>query len=785
MADRSQITNDPPHSLHYPTVNGTYYGRHLATVATEEAQWIAVQTDRAGENDILLVSILEGQRREWILQGEGFIHRPALALAGDGGASLIWNEIGDDGPGAKWFIRCMSLDRSGAQIGEVEHVTSGASLCLPPTIATIDDRQAAAWPAKSSKDGTIHIEVSERRGARWSAPQIVSAPGSDAFRPSLAACGGRAVLAWDQYNGERYQIVIAERGADGWMRRASLGKEGERWLHPQALVTKDGRAFITWVVLREVEDSLGIIDHAPFAMVAELTEDGVQILSDPEHAADTRIVADLREGLLAEAIYFGYAGLRRNPTLSVNDGALWCLWEVRIEQEETAHYGHLVGRKRLAHGTWTPAQFLHDGCINYAVGSVSHGGEIPIAYIDFPRSGRDAIGGKRIALGQGQPYPIEDGRWQRWLPTQIRVEPAPRQPIETGQGTVRLFWADTHCHSVFSPDAEGEVDELIHFGRDVAKLDALCIVDNDCYPHKSLTEAEWQIHQSFSEHFTDPGRFVLFPGWEFTYHRPDRDPGFNHRWVLYPTPGGRLYRRIDVDADTDEKLIAQLAEEDVVCVPHHCIWDIIDPNVDRNVEVCSSWRLCIEESDFIRDHLAAGARFGFVAASDSHRALPGLGGALTGIYASDLTPEALYEAYRQRRTIATQGFRLFVDFRADEQFIGAQGRCQGAPTLISRVEAPRPIEFVDIVRDGVTVHTTKVGERTCATEWTDQATTSGEHSYYLRIKLIGDASFNYDPARNVVESAFTQEGRYPGNLARAQGVFAWTSPIWLSVDVAG
>jgi len=210
----------------------------------------------------------------------------------------------------------------------------------------------------------------------------------------------------------------------------------------------------------------------------------------------------------------------------------------------------------------------------------------------------------------------------------------------------------------------------------------------------------------------------------------------------------------------------------------------MDPDIDRNVEVTSSWRVCIEEVDYVRDQLQAGHRFGFVGCSDSHRALPGLGGALTGLYVTELTPEALYEAYMQRRTIATQGIRLLIDFHADGDegpvFIGGEGVTAAAPHLTAAVEALRPIESVAVVRDGEIVHSEPAGETSHRLEWTDPDAAPGVHSYYLRVQLVGDPSFNISPEENELHRAFTQEGRYPGNLARARGVFAWTSPIWLT-----
>ena len=55
----------------------------------------------------------------------------------------------------------------------------------------------------------------------------------------------------------------------------------------------------------------------------------------------------------------------------------------------------------------------------------------------------------------------------------------------------------------------------------------------------------------------------------------------------------------------------------------------------------------------------------------------------------------------------------------------------------------------------------------------------GTHFYFLRVKLVGEAPYNFDPAENA-SAPFTRQSRYPHNLAKARGVYAWTSPVWVS-----
>ena len=98
-------------------------------------------------------------------------------------------------------------------------------------------------------------------------------------------------------------------------------------------------------------------------------------------------------------------------------------------------------------------------------------------------------------LAQGEQVVVDNSkRDARWRMTSVKPEAKPTGKVKLPAGEYSVFWADTHCHSNFSVDAEGEVDELVHFGRDMAGLDAMAVVDNDYYPHKALTEPEWCLY---------------------------------------------------------------------------------------------------------------------------------------------------------------------------------------------------------------------------------------------------------------------------------------------------
>ena len=759
-------------TFHFPRTGALGLGRVISAAWDGWGCRAATRFEEVGGEGILFRHWVEGDVRTTKLAGDAvaLCHRTCLSASEDGTTLLAWNAYGH----GKWVVNFTFRRGDGAD-GMIERPCESARLCLPPAAASQGKDFWLAWPVW---DGAGERLCAMRLAEYNWFDTDTSKVGPGLLRPSLAATGDTVYMAADEYHDGAYRVVLMRLEGEKWTRLATLGEPGERWFCPRIAAGPDGAVYLTWVVMREVSDDLGIAEHWPFAMLARCDGDTVRIIRDPDHTEDDRTTADLREGLLASRIYRGHHGLRRNPQLSVSDsGEVWLLWEGRLEEERDHLCGRLMGRRVAPDGALGPVVLLLDRGYGFAVPATFSGSELPVVFYDDSQEGDDVLCRASADVSAGRALGLDPSRWPRWRPERVPASPMPSGAVGLDGRDLQMFWADTHCHSVFSPDAEGEVDELIHFARDEAGLDAVCIVDNDYYPHKALSQAEWQVHQGLCRQFTREGEFVAFPGYEFTYHRADLDPDFNHRVVLYPRPGGRLLRRIDPESDSDRKLFNELRGSDAMCYPHHCTYQVIDPELDWNVEVVSSWRVCMEENDFTIRRLKEGARFGFIGSSDSHRACPGLGGALTGIFADELTPESLFDAYRNRRTVATQGFRLFVDFRVNGVFIGGEGSASGPPEVEAAVRANDPIESVEVVRDGAVIHRIEPNAAECELRFRDETAAPGERFYFLRVRLEGDPSFNTPPGDNL--RPFRTEGRYPHNLARARGVFAWTSPIWI------
>jgi len=758
-------------------IEGTYFDRALSTVYYNNSLWVAVQMEKNRENNIIVIrKERELQKTSSIvINSSGYSYRPCIISKGNN-IIVAWNEVDDNG----WKIKCAYINEKSNKVEKIETVYSSKKLCLPPSITHYRDELWVAFPAIEDKN--IRIKTAKKKDEEWEMLDSIFDKNIDAFRPKISSNNNGVYLTWDQYNRENYEVVLSYFNINKFKRIQILSNENERWFCPK-LLCFDNNVYLAWIVLKEVVDNFGIYDHFPFGMSAYLEGNKLLFIKDIKNSVDKRITADLREGLLGSKRYVPSLGLRRNPFLSLSsEKNVWYMWEGKYEEKGNQHdAGHLLGRKLNKDHCWDSPTVLHEGNYAYSVPEKFDCKNIPVVYLDCMEMAEQAIKSDFIHSYKDNFIATDNSKWDRWRPVSIEKPFKNRKKVKVNGKEYCMYWADTHCHSVFSPDAEGEVDELIHFARDIAGLDAVCIADNDLYPHKALTEAEWRIHQAYSEHFTKNGEFVVFPGYEYTYHRKDLDPDFNHRIIIYPKKGGGMFRRQDRESYTDEKLFEQLQGSEAMCYPHHPTYKIIDPDRDWNVEICSSWRVCMEEMDFTIKQLKNGEKFGFIGSSDSHRSVPGLGGALTGIYAEELTPESLFVAYKNRRIIATQGIFIYVDFRVGGFFIGDEGTIDCLPEIEGHIEAPDKIDFFEIIRDGESIYKKIPGIKNIDIFYKDSHVSPGNHFYFLKIKLTGNPSYNIDPKENSYKVFESVKGIYPFNFARARGVFAWTSPIWLTL----
>ncbi len=241
--------------------------------------------------------------------------------------------------------------------------------------------------------------------------------------------------------------------------------------------------------------------------------------------------------------------------------------------------------------------------------------------------------------------------------------------------------------------------------------------------------------------------------------------------MIYPTTGGPLVHFTEVGNDI-AKLNEAVAKAGGITLSQHPSFKLSGHAVEVGLELTSGWSNYIAQNHKLfhgslnQGLTADGVRLGFVANGDSHRRAPGLSGALTGIYAEELTADAVIDALRQRRCFATSGSQIFLDARANGRFMGDEVIVKtNAVTLTLHTIGTRQIKNAALIRDGIEIYRTELeGRRDERLEFVDKNVPKGPHWYYWRV--------SQDISAPVL----------PGNLMAAHGHLAWSSPHWVVVE---
>jgi hypothetical protein len=289
-----------------------------------------------------------------------------------------------------------------------------------------------------------------------------------------------------------------------------------------------------------------------------------------------------------------------------------------------------------------------------------------------------------------------------------------------------LFWGDLHIHNALGY-AKGSLGRSIELARE--HLDFFAFTGqafwHDMPQMPGDRHLKWvhgfEVHkkhwpktrQLIKEANSDS--FVAFLGYE--WHSSE----FGDYCLIFPQDQPDLYLPGHV-----ERLLDFAQEKGALAIPHHVAykqgwrgidWRYFRPEVTPVVEIFSEHG-CTESdrspypmirhsiggrstANTIHVQLGKGLRFGFVASTDDHIGYPGAyGEGIVGVWAGSLTPSAIFEAMRKRRTIAATGDRISVDFTLNGYPMGSEIHQVEERHIEVKVEGQDSIEMIELVRNG-------------------------------------------------------------------------------------
>lgn len=366
----------------------------------------------------------------------------------------------------------------------------------------------------------------------------------------------------------------------------------------------------------------------------------------------------------------------------------------------------------------------------------------------------------------------------------------------------KIYWGDVHSHSQLSQDGMGV--EPFKYGRDASSLDFYALTEHG----RHVTSDEWIQITRTVEQYNHSGRFVTLlaiedsaiqPSGHFNLYFKEKEAP-----LLMPDQLGELAElygdldplsvqhhtgimwKVDLPAFiawavpifnrflgpvVDWSAFPDAERTAIEIYSQHGSSEVYDPTDPLAYENCDLTLTSDEKTfgqcttgastpgpHYARDGWAAGYVMGTVSGSDDHRAQPGKrGGGLSAVLAKDLSRQAIFDAIQQRRTYATTGDRIILDFKIN-------GRQMG-----SVIEATSPIKVQFHATGTAPINELKI----LCYNWEDK-----------EWRAVVDQS----PGRESADVDETIETRVPcvcyvrltqDTLVNKRPVRAWSSPIWV------
>jgi hypothetical protein len=651
-----------------------------------------------------------------------------------------------------------------------------------------DDAMWVSWTESVKRKSTIECLRVAHDGT-----STFSLSGGSAFnyRPRITGYGENNIyLVFDSYVNKTYDIfgsAISSTGNTAPERISSA----EGWENRSAISTdEEGDPVVVWVHSQDVIYQNSTIQQK-FGIRGSRLENGKW---HPFFGNDKRTdIALLHYGLLTDfpkPPNLGHMGRRLHLMLKADASkGLWLFYEAKADEgvgtmaSKGRLFAHRIFDNKLSeHLDVTEGRIFYELPHNHSVGEQ--------LYFTSQDSVTDELHLDSVVLSpEMNQVPVErrtvnTDQWKNIrLPYSGHSDRQTNELPGPDRRKYQLYWADLHCHSAASVEMEGEPDELGHFARDKARIDGLTVSDNDNFWNRfsrqnvrHLKDYEFDYVKGNAMVLNRSGEFAMFPGYEMTI-TDQVDSGRDHRSVMSDDDememdllhfkyeaeylsGGR-----DTQKDT-QACMDWFKEKGYLALPHphHGKWNVYATEVEWGIDVCAAWMVNIELFDVYFKHLNQGHKFAFTASGDSHHRNPGLSGALTGIWAEELTRASFLEAVKARRCFGTAGSKILVEFTIDDHMMGSDLIVNHDPVLKWRAAGETDKTYIlRIHRDGRLMY-----------DETFVGSTSGElEEFSLR---------QYRPGKHYYHLEVTTDEpvpQYPANVAHARGDRAWSSPIWV------
>jgi len=726
------------------------------------ALWLAWISYRDGRDELAVARLVNGKPEPvaLALKHDGYVDRPCLAPDVREGVWLAWAMQVN----GNWDVYAAHL--VAGKKPKIVRVTSDPSVEVKASAASSRGGLWIVWEGNAAGNRDIYC-ARLLDGKVTDAERLTDNPTSDQNPTVCATERGHVYAAWDSFRGSNYDIYMRRRSGERWQAEVRLTREPALDRRPRLFSAAD-EAWIVW-------------DNTAFLRYHFSARGKKRVR-----------VAKVRAGrLVSPKGLFGGSMLSRY----VEMGSL------AFDRQRRLWIS--IKRPRNKRGDWDTWLLCYTGgawskpmCVAGALDGIARpapivviGDELHVAWQSDDRPNRPErilyqgeqhsnIYTNKLLLSQIAP-PVESLQLVDYTPPaepsdlaklreQFNEDTPTRFQIEWRGKKLNLYWGEFHEHTDISQcNARGDGTPDTNFAemRDIARMDFGALTDHG----QDMIPYDWHHLQKVTSINNDPRRFVTFLGEEWAGARVNvRDPsrkagGYGHRNIIFADE--RYPRHFDpCDNTPPDKLWKILRDTNQITIPHQLAdggsrtdWYYTDEHMQPVAEIFQNrgsyeyyeaprMARIFTPGFAIHDAWASGIVIGVIASPDH-----GGGGGKAGIFAPELTREAILDACRARHTYGTTAAKIFMDVRVNGMLMGewVKGVDPKAHVRLSaKVIGAGKLKQVEVCKDNTFVHVVSPESDRVEFEFVDTQPRKKRSYYYVR-------------------------------AIQEDGEIAWSSPVWI------
>ncbi|MFP4579999.1 MAG: hypothetical protein ACLFQ6_04655 [Candidatus Sumerlaeia bacterium] len=303
------------------------------------------------------------------------------------------------------------------------------------------------------------------------------------------------------------------------------------------------------------------------------------------------------------------------------------------------------------------------------------------------------------------------------------------EALESAPDDLQLIWGDIHAHSAYSKCMsanDGSPEEVIRFQRDVLGCKVLALTEH--LPMMSESECTWHWDMLEAEagkecvpiYGCEPG---IVPGHHTNFYSIDREVMERLRAIVMTVRSRDLiYREIKKHFPAGSVYAFRHYHGNTYWKP-----SVLDPETvdthDPELELCMESMQCrgnammgqgIQQDKhprFPTNFLNCGAKMGLVAGTDHCGGVGPNHFGLTGFWVPEISPEAVWNCLRERRTIACSNGKLAIWATMQGKPMGEIMKVGDAVEVEVELASARTIRRVCLLRNGEPVEWQDVNAR--------------------------------------------------------------------------